>query len=262
MSSPQRIRRLGIAAFRGAIRPMQIRFRADQPIALIYGENGTGKSTIADAIDFVCNNELGSVHLRSGTKPTHVVAATSAASDLRVELVVGDRTWQARLQGQRAVTTPADPPRAFVLRRADITRIMEATDSQRYKSLQEFITVPQVEKSENALRTACKTMAAEVEQANQQRGLAEQTLKQIWTAEGSPGDNFLRWAREAVRQPSVVLAAELEQNKTLLTALDRPSLPINGCGRQPLNWPRLGSNMQRWTGHIARPAMGKTTLIW
>ena len=63
-------------------------------------------------------------------------------------------------------------------------------------------------------------MAAEVEQANQQRGLAEQTLKQIWTAEGSPGDNFLRWAREAVQQPSAVLAAELEQNKALLTALD------------------------------------------
>lgn len=93
MSSPQRIRRLGITAFRGAIRPMQIRFRADQPIALIYGENGTGKSTIADAIDFVCNNELGSVHLRSGTKPAHVVAATAAASDLRVELVVENHTW-------------------------------------------------------------------------------------------------------------------------------------------------------------------------
>ena len=127
MSSPQRIRRLGIVVFRGAIRSMQIQFRADQPIALIYGENGTGKSTIADAIDFVCNNELGSVRLRSGTKPAHVIAATSAASDLRVELVVEDRTWQARLQGQRAVTTPADPPRAFVLRRVDITRIMEAT---------------------------------------------------------------------------------------------------------------------------------------
>lgn len=221
MANQPRIERLQFTNFRGATRPITFQFQANQPIVLIFGENGTGKSTIADALDFLCNNDFGSLRLRSGTTPrTHIVAAQGQAKDLAVEMVYGGQRWHATLQGGKPVTSPAQPPRAFVLRRADITRIMEATDSDRYKALQEFITVPQVESAEGNLRTLCKTVAAEVDQAIQQKGVAESTLQQFWEAEGQPADDYLTWARSAVQKPITALRQQIAVDRQLLNALD------------------------------------------
>ena len=221
MSSKQRMERLQFTNFRGATRPVVFEFQPHHAIVLIFGENGTGKSTIADALDFLCNNDFGSLRLRSGTTPrTHIVSAQGQAKDLAVEMVYGGNTWQATLQSGKPVTTPAQPPRAFVLRRADITRIMEATDSERYKALQEFITVPQIEDAEGTLRTLCKTVALEVEQTIQQRSTAESTLQQFWEAEGEPDNDYLTWARTAIQEPITVLTQQINRDKQLIKALD------------------------------------------
>jgi DNA repair exonuclease SbcCD ATPase subunit len=42
--------KLGIRSFRGATQPVVIDFDTDKKITMIFGENGNGKSTIADAI--------------------------------------------------------------------------------------------------------------------------------------------------------------------------------------------------------------------
>ena len=123
------------------------------PIILIFGENGSGKSTIADAIDFICNNDFGSLRLRSGTYLELILSLPSGVpQDLNLEIDYGGKTWQAKLESGRPVTTPFHPPHAFILRRADITRIMEVTDGDRYKNLKEFITVPQIDDAKAALR--------------------------------------------------------------------------------------------------------------
>lgn len=221
MSSKPRIERLQLANFRGATKPVVFQFAGQQPITLIFGENGTGKSTIADALDFLCNNDFGSLRLRSGTTPrTHIVAAHAQAKDLVVEMQYAGHTWRATLQSGKPVTTPARAPRAFILRRADITRIMEATDSERYKALQEFITVPQIETAEGALRTLCKTVEEEVQQAIQRKDVAETTLQQFWEAEGCPQDNPHTWAKEALQRPLAGLQEQINTSKALLKALD------------------------------------------
>src|SRR5690348_15591264 len=126
MSNKKRIERLQFTYFRGATNPVVFQFEPQQPIVLIFGENGSGKSSIADALDFICNSDFGSIRLRSGTIPkTHIVSTMGKAQDLEVEMDYGGNTWQARLQSGKPVTSPIGPPRAFILRRADITRIME-----------------------------------------------------------------------------------------------------------------------------------------
>jgi energy-coupling factor transporter ATP-binding protein EcfA2 len=224
ISGNPRLERLQLTAFRGATRPTAFQFQGDRPLILIFGENGAGKSTLADAIDFLCNNDFGSLALKSGVRPArHIVSVNARPGDLSVEMVYGGQRWRAFLKGAKPVTTPAEPrpPRPFVLRRADITRIMEATDSQRYKSLQPFITAPRIERAEAELRKASNAVAKQVDAALQQKGSAEAMLKELWIAEGRPGENFLAWARTAVRQPVATLETRIAGDRARLNALDQ-----------------------------------------
>lgn len=222
MGSKPRIQYLKFSAFRGAVKPVTFEFRADNPIVLIFGENGSGKSTIADAIDFLCNNEFGSVSLRGGTRArSHIVALAGKAGDLEVEMGFAGKTWRARLVGGKPATTPDGPPRAFVLRRANITRVMEATDSDRYKSLKEFITVPNIESSEAALRSLCRTISKELDDAIKNKQTAESTLIRFWEAEGKPNTSAQMWARSAIAQPIGHWQAQLQADRDLAEALER-----------------------------------------
>ncbi len=221
MSAKNRIEKLGFTSFRGATTSVAFQFQPQQPIMLIFGENGSGKSTIADALDFICNNDFGSLRLRKGTTPrTHIVNALGQPEDLVVEMVYGGTTWHAKLQGGKPVTSPKNPPRAFILRRADITHIMEYTDGDRYKALKEFITIPEIDNAETALRSICKTVAEEVDLSIDRKDTAETTLQQFWVAEGKPGSDYLIWAREAAQQSVITLEQKIQVNKSIQDKLD------------------------------------------
>ena len=191
----RRTEKLTFVQFRGGSQPVTFEFQPNKKFVLIFGENGTGKSTIVDAIDFVCNNEFGSLRDRSGTTPrTHVVTLNGQPKDLTVTLQYAGKTWEARLQGGKPVTQPPNPPRAFILRRTDITRVMESTPSDRYKALHAYITVPKVEQAEGELRKAHKSMQDNVDRAARDRSQAGDTLERLWLAEGKPDANALAWA--------------------------------------------------------------------
>jgi len=215
-----RVEKLRFTNFRGAIQPVELTFDRKKPITLIFGENGAGKSTIADAIDFICNQKFGSLELRKGVrKQTHIVSANGRSADLSVEIVYGGTTWYARLQSRKPVTTPADVPRAFILRRANITKIMEETDGERYKSLADFITVANIETCEATLRKVASGVNKEVDSAIQQKPSAETTLQNFWREEGRPDGNYMAWARKASQQSIATLEAQIMADTTLQTQL-------------------------------------------
>ena len=213
---PKRIEKLKLTQFRGGSQPVIFDFKPDKSIVLIYGENGTGKSSIADAIDFVCNNEFGSLADRSGATPKqHIVSLHGQAKDVAVKIRYGGKDWEAKLQGGKPVTNPPDPPRAFILRRTDITRVMEAAPAERYKALQAYITVPNVESAERELRKAHKEMNARVERAESNRANALATLEKLWQAEGWPGGSPLAWAAAQTATGVEVQQQALDTNRRL-----------------------------------------------
>lgn len=221
-TTKKHIERLQITSFRGATLPVVFEFQSKQSIALIFGENGSGKSSVADALDFICNNQFGSLELRKGTTPyhTHVVSSLGQPKDLAIEMVYGGETWKAKLQGVKPITTPSSQPRAFILRRADITRIMEVNDGDRYNNLKEFITFPQIESAETSLRSAHKTAEEDVTRSITQKDTAETTLQQFWEAEGNPGSDYLSWARGAIQQSIEDLEKQLAKDKQLIISFD------------------------------------------
>lgn len=216
------IERLTLKYFRGSCQPVTFEFARGKNITLIYGENGAGKSTIADALDFVCNNEFGCLRNRSGVAPrTHVVSVNASPAEMEVELVYGGQTWRASLQGGKPRTTPDGAPPAFILRRADISRIVEATASERYKTLQAFITVPKVERAEGELRRAVKEVEGEAEQTLAGRRLATEALTRFWQAEGNPGKSPIEWAIQQTREDTTSLSQRIMTVRSLLDRLDR-----------------------------------------
>src|SRR5262249_48818698 len=150
---------LKVYAFRGATTELVIEFDPGKPVTMIFGENGTGKSTIVDAIGFVCNGDLGSLnHKKLGAgyrKESYIRTLGKAYDDVRVEMRYGGRTFTTGHSDRGATLDSAtDRPQASILRRAELLRFIEGDASTRYKEVAKFIDIPSIEIAENALREA------------------------------------------------------------------------------------------------------------
>src|SRR5690348_5516004 len=115
----ERIEEIELRRCRGATGTTIIPIEADKPLTVVFGENGTGKSTITDALDMVCNERCGSLDGRSGaTARLHTAAIGSKASEVRAAITIGGKTWTAKLNGSKIVVDGPQPrPTAHVLRR-------------------------------------------------------------------------------------------------------------------------------------------------
>lgn len=218
----KRIEKLALAGFRGATCPVEIEFDISKPAVMIFGENGTGKSTIVDAIDFVCNEKYGSLTERSSTRPkTHLRALGSTVATLGVSLTFDSQTWSASLRRNGPVSSgPDGRPAARILRRSQLLQIVNDQPRARYEALQDFIAVPGVQKSEQSLREAVKAVKGELNDAVVARQQAEETLEKLWSVEGQLGKGYLEWAKEKVQAKPVDLEAIVSSADQILSALN------------------------------------------
>lgn len=229
-----KINRLSLFGFRGATQPVDINFDTTKPVTLIFGDNGTGKSTIIDALDFVCNRKFGSLedHSMSSQPKTHVTSLGQDSKKLKVALTALTGTFTATLSKDGPVIAPATGcPEARILRRSKILQLLDAQPKPRFEALKSFITVPGIERSEEALRTASRTTGENYNQAVRDYTQADAELKKLWEAERKPGKNALEWAAaEAAKDLTALEAAVtaigsistgLQNSETALTSLDR-----------------------------------------
>src|SRR5689334_16857351 len=52
---------LTITKIRGFVEPFTLTFDKDRKLCIVYGENGTGKSTLCDALDLLGSEAIGSL---------------------------------------------------------------------------------------------------------------------------------------------------------------------------------------------------------
>lgn len=202
-----RIDSLTLRAFRGATTETIVEFDSKKSIALIYGENGTGKSTIVDGIDSLCNENCGSLEERSldgSHKRKHLASLGRNDKDVTVEMRSGDLTWSSTLtSGGPKTLGPENRPSVHVLRRARLTKLVEATSQQKYDELAGFVNATQVEQAEAELRKAVAEAFRQLDSATKTVEVANRTLERTWNELGKPGApelDHIGWAELEARR--------------------------------------------------------------
>jgi recombinational DNA repair ATPase RecF len=192
-----RIKRLTLESFRGATQQVDVHFDPTKAVVLIFGENGTGKSTISDGIDFICNRRYGSLDDRSmSEKPkTHIVSLGQNPKNIKVSLSTTSGDFSAVLSKEGPSVLPSTGcPEARILRRSNILKLLEAQPKERFETLKTFIAISGIEKSENALRSAQRGAKAAADEASRSYLQARDELEKLWVLESKPGASATEWA--------------------------------------------------------------------
>jgi energy-coupling factor transporter ATP-binding protein EcfA2 len=219
---PPRITEIVANRFRGATSETRITFDASKAFVLVFGENGTGKSTIVDAVEFVSSLTPGSISDISGaSEKQHLQSIGSKLNDLSAELTVGEATWRAAYSGRQIQRTPTDPcPSIHVLRRGKILSLVNAPPAKRFEQLKRFIDVTAVEKCETELLKALNDAKKECRHWKEQADAAESRIAAAFAQERSPEEAEMspeEWAAARSR----IDFSEAESRKALLKkALD------------------------------------------
>ena len=193
-----RIDRIRIENFRGASSPFSIAVAKQKRLVVIFGENGTGKTTIVDALDAVGNGSGGSLTTKSSTTlRTHLPTVGKKPSDMVMEVSSGPTTWTATLGKSGIATTPTPRPPIQVLRRTTLQRFIDSPPGDRYKELRHLIGVERVEKAEETLKRALDGAKQQLDTTARLVSEAEDQLVVIWQQEGCPEGTWRGWARAA-----------------------------------------------------------------
>ena len=203
---------LSIENLRGSVAPFTFNFEKGKKLSIIFGENGTGKTTICDALDFLGNGNVGSLDdrgLGKTGKYWHTVGSTPG--DVSVKLEAKGGNCSASLTKSGVVVNPPNmQPKVKVLRRSQILNLVAAKASERYNAISQFIDVSGVETSEATLRQLIRDIEKKIEVAVAVVQEGRETIERFWEQAGRPGQTALEWAAvEIVKDQSALDATRI-----------------------------------------------------
>ncbi|WP_167884882.1 hypothetical protein [Leptospira fluminis] len=210
-----KVKSIALNNFRGSTERVEISFNTDKALSLIFGENGTGKSTIVDGFDFLCNGNYGSLANYSiGTKAKSFLPAFGKKlSDCFVEVRSEGEPWRATFSADGITTSPnMNLPDARILRRQTILRLIELEPRKRFDELKAFISVPNVDKTESVFRNAIKDTEKIFNEHTRSLSQAKDTINVMWEQAGKTGQSALDWAQG---QASIDTSHLSDENETI-----------------------------------------------
>lgn len=193
---------LSIENLRGSVTPFTLSFEKGKKLVIIYGENGTGKSTVADAFDLLGNGEVGSLDTRGlGATRRYWPSIGKKAIDVKVTLETASGSCSVSLgKSDVVVSNEALRPQVAVLRRTQILRLIEAKPADRYKEIGRFIDVGGVEVSEGTLRKLILDKQNEYNTASTRVSENRAAIEGFWREASSPGSSAIAWAGQEVQK--------------------------------------------------------------
>lgn len=237
MTAVAPLKSLTITAFRGSSAKFVLPFEKGRKLTLVYGENGTGKTTICDAFEFLGHERVSSLDgygLGKGLEKYWPTAGKSA-HDLAVTLETNAGTCCGKIVNKKVEITPlTSRPKIELLRRQQILNLIQAQPKERYDAIKRFIDIAGFETSEEALRQQGKALAEERSRARQAEGQSLQELQGFYEAAGSPsGLNPVTWAKQKLAEPATNFDADISAISKLRTAFDAlKALPTRVDTRQ------------------------------
>lgn len=197
-----RLQSITLEALKGATEQTEINFRNDSNLTVIFGENGTGKSSIVDAFDILCNNEIGSLKNISvgGKREKYLINLLKQKADCKINLFYNNLGWAATLGSGYSPTTagPDGKPKVSILRKEKIHSLVTARPQEIYDEIKSFIETPNCEKGEDLLNKLRIEYNREYDSAVQSVTDADEALKSLWISEDSPGEDYISWAKNEI----------------------------------------------------------------
>jgi energy-coupling factor transporter ATP-binding protein EcfA2 len=128
------LQKLEVCALRGATEKFTLNFEKGKRITILYGENGSGKSTVCDALELLAKGKIGSIEGKGlGKTEPYWHSTGKISTDLNVTLSTTEGQWTGRLIKARAIVTPeAGRPQAEILRRNQIQKIIAEQPKNRF----------------------------------------------------------------------------------------------------------------------------------
>jgi hypothetical protein len=208
---------------RGSVTPFKLPFEKNKRLTIIYGENGTGKSTVSDAFDFLGNGNVGSLDRRGlGTTQKFWPSIGKTAADVKVTLETQAGQCSVFFDKKKNVAVSGENlrPKVAVLRRSEILGLIEAKPADRYAQISRFVDVTGVETAEGTLRKLAIDKGKEYDTATTRvlENLGE--IERFWQQAGSPGTNALAWAAHEVQRDQSHLDARKAGIDRLIVAWD------------------------------------------
>ena len=224
MTATEPLKSLSIAAFRGASTTFALPFEKDRKLTLIYGENGTGKTTICDAFEFLAHERVSSLDGYGLGKALEKYWPTAgkSANELSIVLETKSGTCSGKIVNKKVVVTPVDlRPKIELLRRQQILHLIQAQPKERYDAIKRFIDISEFETSEEALRQQGKALEDERSRAHQAEDQSLEELQGFYEAAGSPaGLNPVTWAKQKLADSTADLDGDISAIGKLRSTFD------------------------------------------
>ena len=220
-----KIKSIALNNFRGATKPLEIKFNPKKSMIMIFGENGTGKSTLIDAIDFIFNKKAGSLTEKSSTNiKRHLPALGAKPQDIDISITSqNQKKWNGKLNGETPKITGNDDYLSVeILRRDKILKLVNAEPKKRYDTfLENFIELPNIRSSENTLRESIREINRNINDETLTNQKQKDTLQKSWKGEGEPGNNYFEWAEEKSKQHPQELKEKVAQYKKCINFIEK-----------------------------------------
>lgn len=197
-----KVKSISLNGFRGSTQSINVPLDTKKKLSLIFGENGTGKSSIVDAFDFICNKSMGSLLKYSVGRPvTNYIPSQGRKPDQCSVILSSEKNeWIASFSGSQITVSPSDGvPDARILRRQTILQLIEQQPKDRFDSLKTFISVPQTEKTEKVFRDAIILSQKRFNEALRAYTQAEESLNHIWRESGIISDSMESWVESIIK---------------------------------------------------------------
>ncbi|MGH7900573.1 MAG: AAA family ATPase [Thermodesulfobacteriota bacterium] len=187
----RRILRLDLRGFRGVRKDIPLIFNGKS--ILLFGENGTGKSSFIDALEKLFTGQVSTLdgssqglsserhgpHIRNGDNPP------------RIAVTFDDSASTVFTQGSTLESLPSEIQKyvdsarenLYILRRRQILHFIDSQPRDRYALLRPFLLLSGVEAMENELQRARESAEADTQQAKQ--GF-DRFVDQLWRELGLP----------------------------------------------------------------------------
>ena len=149
----ERLTKISLQAFRGACDAYEIKLDQGQSL-LMYGENGTGKSTLADAIEWYFTGEI---ELLAKEGRDHAVRHLGASKTLPTLVQIGTN---GKLGGSCALKTPneaaieAASRETFLLRGRTIADFVDKSKGEKWSALQKLLGLGSIDELRTDLQKA------------------------------------------------------------------------------------------------------------